>query len=89
MSMSKEDGWENYYCYDCGKLLGHFYVGFGLERLLRWPLMKIMMLWETCSTCMVLNLMKLKRQVFMVSTPMAKNDFFDRLWREGKECSRK
>lgn len=89
MSMSEEDGWRDYRCYNCGKLLGHFYIGFGLERLLRWPLMKISTFWETCSYCMMLNLMKLKRQMFMISTPMAKNDFIHRLWREGKECSRK
>lgn len=82
-----------------------------MERLLRWPLMKIMMLWETCSTCMVLNLMKLKtseqlesylgmqivvderlpKGTFMISTPVSEKAerYFDRLWREGKECSRK
>ncbi len=84
MSMSKEDGWADYFCH-CGKLLGHFYVGFGLKRLYRWPLMKIRTFWETCSYCMMLNLMKLKRQVFMISTPMVKNDFFQRIWRESKD----
>jgi len=27
MSMSKEDGWEDYFCH-CGRLAGHYYVGF-------------------------------------------------------------
>ena len=31
MSMSKEDGWEDYFCH-CGNLAGHYYVGFPQEK---------------------------------------------------------
>ena len=40
MSMSKEHGWEDYFCH-CGSLAGHFYVGFGLDRQDNLALMKI------------------------------------------------
>jgi len=51
MSMNEEDGWEDYFCYDCDKLLGHFYVGFGWRRLYGWLLMKYSTLWKSCSLC--------------------------------------
>ena len=85
MSMSKEQGWENYYCYDCGKLLGHFYVGFGWKRPFRWLLMKYRTLWETCGGCRLMNRLKFKGQMWMLSTPMVKDSWFQRTWDEAKE----
>lgn len=88
MSMSKEHGWENYYCYDCGKLLGHFYVGFGWGRGYRWLRMKIATIWENCSWCAFrfrLRLRGHKGRVIMTSTPMIKNDYFRKVWDEARE----
>ena len=87
MSMSKEDGWENYYCYDCGKLLGHFYVGFGWKRPFRWLLMKYRTFWKPCSECAFKLRIRLRGgRVWMTSTPMIKNSYFQKLWDEAGEA---
>lgn len=86
MSMSKEDGWEDYHCYDCGNLLGHFYVGFGWRRLYGWILMIHATIWKSCSLCALRLRIRLRGgRMWMISTPMAKNDYFDRLWRESRD----
>jgi len=46
--MDKKEGWENYSCHKCKKLAGHFYVGFGLRRLYRMMLMKILTFRSVC-----------------------------------------
>ena len=70
--MSKEEGWENYHC-DCGKLLGHFYVGFGWKRPFRWMLMKLITVWKTCVGCMVINSLRLQGRIMTASSPMIKS----------------
>ena len=47
MSMSKEDGWTDYFCH-CGRLAGHYYVGFGWRKLYRRILMKFWTMWAVC-----------------------------------------
>lgn len=80
--MSKEHGWEDYFCH-CGKLAGHFYVGFGLERLYRRILMKILTFWRVCPE----HRLRLKKgHVFMISTPApVEDDFIHKIWRESKD----
>ena len=86
MSMSKEDGWEDYHCYDCGKLLGHFYVGFGWMRLWGWVRMIYYTLWKNCRECSFKFWLRLTGgRTWMVSTPMIENSWFQRVWEEARE----
>ncbi len=79
--MSREDGWEDYFCH-CGRLAGHFYVGFGWRRLYRMVLMKILTFGSVCPE----HKLRLSKGTFMVSTPApVEDDFIHRLWKEGKD----
>lgn len=86
MSMDREHGWDNYYCYACGKLLGHFYTGFGLRRLYGWLRMKYHTLWKICPECAFKRMIRLRGgQMWVTSTPMIKNSYFQKVWEEAKE----
>lgn len=85
MSMSKEDGWEDYHCYTCSRPMGHFYVGFGLGRIYRMLLMKLRTVWNTCTACMMMNKLRLRGRLWMISTPVIENSWFQKVWDEARE----